>query len=632
MAITIGSNVPSLTAQRRLSENTKGISRTFERLSSGMRINSASDDAAGLAISLSLRTTSRVLNQAVKNTNDGFSLLNIADGTLESLSHIINRQRELATQSANGSLSAIQRRSIQQESDGLTREYNRIIAGSKFNGIQIFSTASTQTAIQTGEGAENALSLGLGDELALNAGAGTFTTAISVSQSLAYGLAVEDIDLDGYVDAVVTNANGFGTGTHLRILLGNGNGTFRAAGSYATPTDATQVRLADMTGDGNLDIVLSSTTGVCSILTGTGSGSFQAARTLCTQGVAINDLAVADFNNDGKYDVALTTQAGAGNASLKIYLGDGAGNLSQASSLTPTSNSFSSIRLADFNGDGIKDLAAEDSLYVYALLGNGDGTFRIGTTFNTLSFQGYAIATGDFTGDGKDEIVLSRESNYNLRILLNNGAGTALTSGALLSVGTDSTPFMTVGDVDSDGTNELVVTTLFTAGQGGVFEVAANGTITQSTSIAGSRARQHVLADTNNDGILDLIDSSYLDNRVNIFLGDRDSSRRNFSFDGVDLTSIYGARNALQELNALADRIVAERGALGSSYARLQVSLSVLSTARTMYESANSQIMDADIAAESSKLLKDTILQQSASAILGQANQQPALALQLLQI
>ena len=103
--ITINSNIASLQTQRQLGKNTSALRQVFERLSSGLRINHASDDAAGLAIASDLSTQSRVYAQAARNVNDGISGLQIASSALESLTQITIRQKELATQAANGTLS-----------------------------------------------------------------------------------------------------------------------------------------------------------------------------------------------------------------------------------------------------------------------------------------------------------------------------------------------------------------------------------------------------------------------------------------------------------------------------------------------------------------------------------------------
>ena len=137
MPITIGSNIASLQAQRRLSDATSRLEGVFERLSSGQRINRASDDAAGLAIADSLRTSARVQTQAIRNTNDGISALNIMTGTLDQQSQLLMRLSELAEQSANGTYSYGQRSAMQKEYLQLVREFGRIGDTTSFNGLEL---------------------------------------------------------------------------------------------------------------------------------------------------------------------------------------------------------------------------------------------------------------------------------------------------------------------------------------------------------------------------------------------------------------------------------------------------------------------------------------------------------------
>ena len=112
MALTLGTNIASLRSQRQLTRNSSELSTVFERLSSGQRINSASDDSAGLAIADSLRADVRIYNQGVRNLNDGISLLNIADASLDSLTTIVTRLEELASQAANGVYGTAQRAAL----------------------------------------------------------------------------------------------------------------------------------------------------------------------------------------------------------------------------------------------------------------------------------------------------------------------------------------------------------------------------------------------------------------------------------------------------------------------------------------------------------------------------------------
>jgi flagellin len=139
MAVTVGSNISSLQAQRRLATATEGLGRTFERLSSGQRINRASDDAAGLAIADNLRAQARVGAVAIRNANDGISTIAIADSALGEIGNVLSRLGELAEQSANGVFSVTQRSALANEFVALSSEIERIATVTEFNGVKLLS-------------------------------------------------------------------------------------------------------------------------------------------------------------------------------------------------------------------------------------------------------------------------------------------------------------------------------------------------------------------------------------------------------------------------------------------------------------------------------------------------------------
>lgn len=149
MAITIGSNISSLNAQRRLSSSTDGLNKVFQRLSSGQRINTAADDAAGLTIADSLRASQKVSGIGMRNASDGLSYISIADGAMAEVSNVLNRLAELAQQSANGVYSPTQRSALQGEFASLSSEIERISATTIFNDVVLLSGGVT-TSLQVG--------------------------------------------------------------------------------------------------------------------------------------------------------------------------------------------------------------------------------------------------------------------------------------------------------------------------------------------------------------------------------------------------------------------------------------------------------------------------------------------------
>ncbi len=145
MGLRVNQNISSLNAQRNLSNSTLGLQKSLQRLSSGLRITRAADDAAGLAISEGFRADIRSLSQAQRNANDGISLLQIGEGALDEVSGILIRQRELAIQAANGTLGTTERNTIDTEYKDLLDEINRIAAVTEFNGTAILASGGTTT-------------------------------------------------------------------------------------------------------------------------------------------------------------------------------------------------------------------------------------------------------------------------------------------------------------------------------------------------------------------------------------------------------------------------------------------------------------------------------------------------------
>ena len=155
MAITVNTNVASMNAQRNLGRTQKSLMGNLGRLSTGLRINTAADDAAGLAISEKLKSQVRSLSQAERNANDGVSLLQTAEGAMNEASGILTRMRELAVQSANGTLGGTERGFLNDEVSALSSELDRIGSVTEFNGTKLLEggTTGTSFSFQVGLGA-----------------------------------------------------------------------------------------------------------------------------------------------------------------------------------------------------------------------------------------------------------------------------------------------------------------------------------------------------------------------------------------------------------------------------------------------------------------------------------------------
>jgi flagellin len=161
MASIINTNTASLNAQRNLTTSANSLSSSLQRLSSGLRINSAKDDAAGLAIAERFTSQIKGLNQAVRNANDGISMAQTAEGGLGTASDLLQRMRELAVQSANGTNSASDRASLQQEVSQLKQELDRVATSTQFNGQNVLDGSLAATQFQVGANANQTISVGI---------------------------------------------------------------------------------------------------------------------------------------------------------------------------------------------------------------------------------------------------------------------------------------------------------------------------------------------------------------------------------------------------------------------------------------------------------------------------------------
>ncbi len=191
MSLRIFNNTEAQNAHRQLQANSLAMSRTMEKLSSGLRINRAADDAAGLAVSEEMRTNIRGLNMASRNALDGVSLVQVADGALAGVNDMLQRMRELAVEAANGTYTDSQRSNIDREVQSLLAEIGRVASDTEFNGIQILSgsvsTAASAVTLQVGadSGQTIAFTIGTMSTTQLGIAGLAISTAASASAAIA---------------------------------------------------------------------------------------------------------------------------------------------------------------------------------------------------------------------------------------------------------------------------------------------------------------------------------------------------------------------------------------------------------------------------------------------------------------
>jgi hypothetical protein len=282
-------------------------------------------------------------------------------------------------------------------------------------------------------------------------------------------VAIADLNHDGHADLVVTNQ----TDNTVSVLLNNGNGTFHTHVDYPTANGPSAVAVGDLNGDGKLDLAVAcNNSGNVSLLFGNSDGTFQAHSDYGAAGAT--SITLGDFNGDGRLDFAVVggntttvflNNGGGSFGSTSIPLSHAArGQRSSKPYLLATT--FTTIATADFNGDGKLDLAVSGGggsfnlASLGILLGNGDGTFQAPIFY---SITGESIAIGDFNGDGILDVALG--SNSSLGLALGNGDGT-FRAAAQFPTGS-STSIATVGDLNGDGKPDLAVSNGSTSGASG---------------------------------------------------------------------------------------------------------------------------------------------------------------------
>jgi hypothetical protein len=377
----------------------------------------------------------------------------------------------------------------------------------------------------------------------LGNGDGTFQAARSYSSGgyEAYTIAVGDVNNDGKADLIVTNgcqspdhcANGV-----VGVLLGNGDGTFQSAQSYSSGgVVASSVAMADVNGDGNLDLVvtnqcLDSTCagGGVSVLLGNGHGRFQAAQSYATGGFTPVSVAIGNFNGNQKPDLAVANQCQTlqnCNGNVGVLLGNGDGTFQAAQSYASGGYTAVSVAVGDFNGDRKTDLVVANQCQssgncangsVGVLLGIGDGTFAPAQDFASGGNNTAAVATGDFNPDGRTDLVLANQCQTqddctagNVSVLLGNGDGTFQAAHNFISEGVFASS-VGVGDWNGDQKLDLVVVnqcqsdsncsgtlTVLVGNGDGTFQARSN------YASGGYDADSVAASDLNNDGNLDLV-------------------------------------------------------------------------------------------------------------------------------
>tara|TARA_R110002051_G_scaffold83393_1_gene147786 strand:- start:90083 stop:92059 length:1977 start_codon:yes stop_codon:yes gene_type:complete len=656
--------------------STSNLSTSLERLATGSKINSAKDDAAGLQISNRLTNQINGLSVAVKNANDGVSIAQTAEGAMQESTNIMQRMRDLALQSANGSNSDTERAALQQEFSSLSGELTRISETTAFGGKKLLDGSMGNTSFQIGAAANETVSFGL-SSVSAAALKGTFSSATAAGGTNQLSAEV--------VGKQVQTASATTTGTADFVLenetLGEAGagtltiGTTDIALTAEDTLDSAVIKINDALGGGST-ITASNEAGVLRLAkSDAGDAALDGSTgTLEAFGLTAGAAGIAaSGNTDGTETFALqTTLAAAGNviigsSNISLTAGDsmddvvtkineqsantgvrasiGAGTNDGEGTLVLSSNS-------DFTIDGASNAATVNELL-------GAGTFTaatdldVGTTGAGLpaaakisingadisfaagsSVSGIADAinadttiegiTASVTQDGR----LKLNSEDGKEIKLADAAGSAGSLQALgLSSGTTDAKLTENTSINLNGTEvklakgsdlDSIVTAINTASTGVSASKTDAGTLelfsgNESFTVADGAAGTGLAA-------LGLTGAAGTQNGVVV----------ESSVSNLDITSAEGAQQAISVLDGAMQQIDSERAKLGAVQNRFDSTISNLQNISENASAARGRIVDTDYAAESANLAKNQIMQQAGTAMLAQANQLPQAVLSLL--
>ena len=339
MALTVNTNIASLTAQRNLTSSQTDLSTSLERLSSGLRINSAKDDAAGLAISERFTAQIKGLNQGVRNANDGISLAQTAEGALKEVTSNLQRIRELSVQSANATNSASDRTALQAEVAQLVAEIDRVSSKTQFNGISLLDGSFTSKAFQVGANAN--------ETVAVDSIASSRTSALGKGFTASSAAAVTTGAIAGSGDVTINTGGGA-----QNVIATVSDGV-----SSTDANSSAKAKAAAINGTSGIDVTASATTAAVGAA-GSGAGG--------TGVVTINGVATAS--------TTMTANAATGGNELTVAINA----ISGATGVVATNDGAGALTLTAADGRNIQ---------IAETFGAGITGLTTGTTYGTLTVE-----------------------------------------------------------------------------------------------------------------------------------------------------------------------------------------------------------------------------------------------------
>jgi len=694
MSMVINTNVASLSAQRNITTAVREQSEAMERLSSGKRINSARDDAAGLGISNRMTSQIRGLDQAVRNANDGISLIQTAEGALDQATNVLQRMRELSIQSANGTYNDSENRSsLNAEFKQLLLEIDRIAETTKFNGSTLLNGDMTEVALQIGADANQTVEFGISDMGTKSLGMGSTSTDVIGSPMI--------------LTAASTYTDGGSITIGYNDVNINGQSIIKPGGAEFIPTADSMDNLIDSINE-NVQGVTATLIGSASkAITGDGniSNTEEVTVTLTMADDSVQTFKIRDADNMDEIISKLNeTGNGAFNADVidgkfvvtaegvkQIEVTDGGsaigGHITATSSIALTSDNGDPISIQRGTTGSFVDLATlgfresteagtiEGTGMTAASTAWGAGDVTIngvvideGVTAGSLATKVDAInAVSDQTGVKAEaflsaELDLSSVSSFSSAALDINGTlTTALSTGATIADlatainnKTDLTGIKaTVSgqNIQLEGNSSSMNIAIATAASPAVINStllsSASITITKGDEISagsalatmsgGSSAYKTVhgglklTSETGSPISIDLSTAASASEHGLMKVNTTAEGRYGSSINSTSIDTAAHAQKSIDVIDRAITSVNDQRGELGAINNRLEYSIDNLMSVSQQTSAARSRIVDADFAMESAALSRAQVLQQAGTAMLSQANAQPQQVMQLLQ-
>jgi len=673
----IQNNLNAVNTYNKLDYNIVGVEKSSEKLSSGLRVNRAGDDAAGLAISEKMRSQVRGLGQAIRNANDGISLIQTAEGGLNEIHAVLQRMRELAAQSANGTYNnELDREAIQKEVNALKSEIDRIAESTEYNKIKLLNG---ETGGNTANSVEYGSNYGIREysdafgqfvniSSSIEGATIEFTTKASGKggenaffgadgKSLTINLAAGVSYTDAQINDLIRNANVAKTGqlAPVEIKWKSDSGYITAASFTTAPTAAgtRQTLEVDLTplmlSGSRIDDYANKMR-----LTANQYGSHRV-----TEGIFSSVRIVTDAG-EGEENITVNTPAnpGVSGAEITLHLSTGkeytSGDIENL--LREAGFDYSVEMWTSGAPDGFSTAFftnANTEIKSYSVGSGGSGNLSPPPEIRNIDIIGWTNITPTLVTEGVDADengvggVAAVYKFENAVSIISSYAGTGVTTNVERSftMGGEIVKIVSgsVGGVPSTFfTSNFLVSTLFigvidrvnTPHQDWVFSYSGDDVIATAKRVGavGGGDGQGLGRDAFNDGIgviLQIGANGVADQRMGVSVGDMSSSALGVANIGVSTQA--AASSAIGSVDAANTIVSWQRAALGALQNRLEYTVNNLVNTKENLTAAESQIRDADIALEMLKYNKYSILVQTAQTMLTQSKDAPQEILQLLQ-